>query len=330
MTHLFGPATKFACLSLHALADHALTVLTERLPGGFLLEPKPDNLNLSDWAEHMGRSRLSDIEDANIWVWVTCDSGRFDVLDHENDALAERLQTLVRGVLMNRPGWIESAWIATGSLRDGVPHVATLHSVDAWYHKEPLQHLTLEKLRSAASIAECLEREFGSGSFTGRCERGLTAFFSAMRSPWLDESIMHLERALEGLFHPASAKQFVRRAAACCSVMGYSQAERETLLQRLYDVRSEFTHAAPVDVVFKGATFDNAQLEARRLQTFAYLFAAHAYQAVLANSSLVAKLNPEGTGPYWGKVVEGKVAPPFTVQLDPNNWGYGLDAEWGS
>ena len=119
------------------------------------------------------------------------------------------------------------------------------------------------------------------------------------------------------------------RAAACCNIQGYSKNDTEKLLTRLYQVRSEFTHAAPVEVVFNGATLHDARLEARQLQSFVYLYAAQAYCEVLADPALVAQFNTEGIGPYWGQVVQGAKAPPFTVALNPQDWSYDKDAWLG-
>jgi hypothetical protein len=313
-------AAKFACLCLNAVTANELLGATGELGGEFSLGSPTEKFDLDLWAEAIGKRRVREINESNVWIWAFRHSDRLTVTDAENRELEERMFRFWKGLLLNRPPLVHSAWILTGSQRDGVPDVATFSSVGHIFIKEAPYPITLAMLRSAGETAQHLELAFASGDLRGRVERGLTAFFGAMGNQFLDESILALERSLEGILHPNDKAQFVKRAARILNFDEQATSNLQGVLAEAYDIRSGFTHAQPVEVVFPGLSPDRAVQRAQQLQTLLYFAASRAYRAVLKEPALVRQFAAEGIGEYWGKVVTQKRPPPFVVQIAEHEW----------
>jgi hypothetical protein len=176
--------------------------------------------------------------------------------------------------------------------------------------------LSVDVLTEAAANSAHLARAFDSGKLAGRIERGLAAFFSGMRAEHVDDSILCLQRSLEGLVQPSNKQQFVKRMSALIDPVEQSVDDVNALLTEIYDVRSELTHAAPPEVAFKTPDRKAAEKRARELQAALYLVAATAYSEVLRNPQLIDKFSREGLGEYWGRITAAKRAPPFRIRVD--------------
>ena len=317
---------KFACLCLRAVTAGELANACDALPGDYWLEPPWEEFDVNVWKNHIGVWRIDQIADAHLWVWVVAPSVRLDVNDAEHDQLEHRLFLLWQGLQLHRPGIVHSAWVLMGSLRNAKPDVQSLKQYRELFVKEPDRELTLSGLHLAAATALDLQRLYVSGVLAGRLDRGMAALFSAMRSEHMDESILSLVRAVEGILHPKDAEQFVKRAASVVKIDGVLPDALTTLLRELYDVRSGFTHAEALTTVFQGKSHEEGKHRAQQLQAFAYLLASGAYTAVLREDTLTKRFSTEGQGDYWGKITAGKKKPPFTVQLDEQDWSFGPDA----
>lgn len=317
---------KFACLCLRAVIAGELLDACAGLPGDYWLEPPWEEFDVNVWKNHIGSWSIDQIADARLWVWVVAPSARLDVNDAEHDQLEHRLFLFWQGLQLHRPGIVHSAWVLMGSLRNAKPDVQSLKQYREPLVKEPDRELTLSGLHQAAATALDLQRLYESGVLAGRLDRGLPAFFGAMRSEHVDESILSLVRSIEGILHPKDADQFVKRAASVVNIDGGSPAALKTLLDELYRVRSGFTHAEALTTIFQGKNRDEAKHRAQQLQAFAYLLASGAYTAVLRQDTLTKRFSTEGQGEYWGKVTSGRRKPPFTVQLDEQDWSFGPDA----
>jgi hypothetical protein len=246
------------------------------------------------------------------------------VNDDENRILSNRLHTFWKGLQLAWSSTPRStAWILTGSLKNEKPDVSQLTSLFPTFDKTPPVSLSPAVLRLAAETSVDLERTFASGLLSGRVERGLTSFFSSMGSGYLDDSILALERAIEGIVHPSDRKQFVKRCATILR-LGPSH-DLNAVLEEIYTVRNAFTHAALVDLAFPGRTPAQARHRAQQLQALLYSFAAGAFRSIIADVRLIEQFSSEGQGPFWGSVVEGKRQAPFVVTVADDQWQFGED-----
>lgn len=317
---------KFACLCLRAVIAGELLDARAELPGDYWLEPPWEEFDVNVWKNHIGTWRIDEIARARLWIWVVAPSARLDVNDAEHDQLEHRLFLLWQGLQLHRPGIVHSAWVLMGNLKNAKPDVQSLKQYRDLFVKEPDRELTLSGLRHAAATALDLQRLYDSGVLAGRLDRGLAAFFGAMHNEHLDESILSLVRAVEGILHPKDADQFVKRSGSVVKIDGGLPDALTTLLRELYDVRSGFTHAEALATVFQGNSHEEGKHRAQQLQAFAYLLASGAYTAVLRQDTLTKRFSTEGQGEYWGKITAGKKKPPFTVQLDEQDWSFGPGA----
>jgi hypothetical protein len=151
----------------------------------------------------MGVWQLEEIQKANLWVWCTGKSG----------SLRRKAVTdFWSGLLLTRPPRVHHAWLLTGTLQDGASQIGGLERLRDVVVKEPPFPLNLDILREATQAGIHLGRAFASGRLRGRLERGLSALLLSMQMEYSDESILALERALEGVLHPNGREQFVKRA----------------------------------------------------------------------------------------------------------------------
>jgi len=312
---------KFSCLA-------ASTVPAAGLPSPLPLAPDvwaelPSGLDLSVWKETLGTEQIDQIANATLWLWHAAPSARLEVYDSENVELANRMFGLWRALLINRAPAIKSAWVLTGAIRaDGYVQVRSLKKCDIVYSKERGQEPALDRDK-AVQVADCAARLLNleaAGSIQRRLERGFASLLSATRAAYIDEAILSLVRALEGILHPNNREQFSKRAATVVDLHGYGDGERLKFFENLYDVRSGFTHAETLEEVFPGATPEEAQTLGFRLQIATYLIVTRAYTAVFSSPELSRTLSSGSMGEFWGQVVAGKRPPPFVVRLDDSEW----------
>jgi hypothetical protein len=138
----------------------------------------------------------------------------------------------------------------------------------------------------------------------------------ALRIEYIEDSILCLMRALEGMLHADSSKQFQSRAA---SILKEPNLE---LLRELYHVRNKFTHAEPVELAFPNRTAAEATQRARQLQAFLYHFATRVYCKIVGSPGLLAMLSQARVGELWGNVVSGHQPPPLVVSVDEPLWNF--------
>lgn len=308
---------QFACVCAHVWMHHGLEGERGELGRGYYLEPPWHEFDLEDWANEIGRWQLDEIKNANLWVWATGPQGTIR---------RETITNLWSGLLLTRPPRVHSAWLLTGTLKNGQPSIGMLQRLGDVYIKEPPFPLNLQTLREAAEAGYHLGRAFDSGRLRGRLERGLSSLLLAMGVGYVDDSLLFLERALEGVVHPASKVQFAKRAAAILERSPDS--DSVPLLEQLYDVRSAFAHAETLETVFPEMSQAAALQRIRELQTFTYFLASRSYRAILECLKLMEKFGSEGLGPYWGKVVARRVPPPFRVSVLDEEWNFEQDEDY--
>jgi hypothetical protein len=304
--------TRFACLAMNALTDMRVDDLQHQadLGFGYRLAPPEGAVNLDSWKPYIGEFEFNAMHDADTWVWVEGESSA---------DLRPKIGYFETALLLTRAPQIRGAWILEGAVENGVPRVASFGKRGQRTIKEPPYPLTTATLRRAAALAGALTRTFEMNALVGRLERGFVSLVLAMSAEYIEDSVLYLMRALEGMLCADDSKQFKARAGAIL------QNGSPELLAKLYLLRNKFTHAEPVTTAYPHMTPDQMTARCRQLQAFLYHFATKAYRQVLSRPELMNLLTQPDVGPYWGKVVQGKEPPPFIVAVADDLWNFDHD-----
>lgn len=304
--------TRFACLAINALTDHRVDSLTGRadLGSGYRLALPDGAIDLNSWKSYVGEHEIDSMHKANAWVWVEGESSA---------DLRTKIGHFETGLLLTRAPQIRDAWIIEGPVENGVPRVSSFGRRIEHFIKEPPYPLTTRTLACAAAMADVLGRVFATNALRGRLERGFISLVLAMNMQHIEDSILYLMRALEGMLSADDNKQFKARAAAL--LRGGSP----ELIHELYHVRNKLTHVEPIDEVFPGRTRLEAAQRGRQLQAFLYHFATGAYRTVLSRPELMERITQADVGAYWGEVVLQKKPPPLVVTVADNLWNFDHD-----
>ncbi|HET9954537.1 MAG TPA: hypothetical protein VFQ61_08530 [Polyangiaceae bacterium] len=278
---------------------------------GYRLAPPDGAVNLDSWKPYIGQFEFDSMHDANTWVWVEGESGA---------DLRPKIGHFETALLLTRAPQIRGAWMLEGPMENGVPRVASFGRRGERTIKEPPYPLTTATLRRAAALANNLTRTFELKALVGRLDRGFVSLVLAMSAEYVEDSVLYLMRALEGMLCADNSREFKARAAA---ILRDGSAE---LLDELYVVRNKFTHAEPVSKAFP-AGMTEAQMTARcrQLQAFLYHFATRAYREVLSRPELMNRLTQPGVGAYWDKVIEGTETLSFVVVVPDDVWNFEHD-----
>lgn len=277
-------------------------------------------LDLSDWRESLGRFQIEEIEKATAWVWTSMPSDRLEVLDAENQTLDHRVFRFWRAILLTEPPTIAASWILTGTIQHGRLDIRGFVKPPMVYGKSARRpsRFDVARLHQAAAIADSLMRP--EPVLGGPLERGWSSFIAGMRATHIDESILCFVRALEGILHSATRQQFSRRAARLVKFGDHDSTYGEEFFERLYNVRSGFTHARTLEETFPSCDRAQALLRGRQLQAAAHIVASRWYRTVIMDPNLVRQFSGTSLGDYWGEVVLGKERPPFTVRVEEDEW----------
>lgn len=301
--------SRFACLCMNAVTDVRVDDLQAPtdLGNGYRLDPTDPTSNLDSWKDYVGQHEIESIRDCVAWIWVHGPSGV---------NLQQRLGYFETALLLTRAPLVHGAWVLEGHDSDGGRRVSSFGPRPQSFIKEAPYPLTTETLRQAASTAEHLTRTFELKSLSGRLERGFVSLVLGMRIQYIEESILFLMRALEGVVRADNSKQFVERTSRLLASV------RAGLLNELYRVRNKFTHVEPFEVAFPGLEPPAALVRARQLQAFLYHFATMSYRQVLAAPELAVALTDETAGVNWGAVTTGEEEPPFVVSVPDDLWDF--------
>jgi hypothetical protein len=304
---------RFACLCMAAVTDVRVDDLQEPadLGFGYRLAPPDAELSIESWRDDVGRFEIDAMTNCTAWVWVQ---------DSEFSDLHQKIGYFETGLLLTRAPLIHGAWVLEGPIGpEGTRRVASFGRALQTFIKEPAFPLTTETLGRAAVTANHLARAFKEKVLSGRLERGFVSLLLGMRMRHVEESILFLMRALEGLLHADNARQFVARGE---KVLGNADAG---LLEELYRVRNKFTHVEPFTVAFPDRPEEEALIRARQLQAFLYHFATRAYREVLRRPDAARTLSNERVGDYWGRVTTARAASPFVVDVEDSLWKFAHD-----
>jgi hypothetical protein len=301
--------TRFACLALQATTDVRVDDLEKPadLGAGYHLERPDGGVALDSWKSFVGEHELESIQKCDAWIWAPGSDGR---------TLRERIGYFETALFLTRAPLTHASWVLDGELVQGRPRVSSFGKQHQTFIKEPAFPLTTGTLKAAASVADTLARTFERKALVGRLERGFISLVMAMRVSYIEESILYLMRALEGMLHADDSKQFQARAAAILKEPGGD------LLREVYHVRNKLTHVEPIELVFPNMTPERVTQRALQLQAFLYHFATRAYRKALLSSDILAVLTQGQVGDYWGDVVRGRKPPPINVSVDDSLWNF--------
>lgn len=299
----------FACLALNAVTDARVDDLGTRadLGCGYRLERPSADLNLNAWKSFAGEHELKSVNGCNAWIWTEGSNGAI---------LRERLGYFETALWIARAPLVHASWRLEGVLEDDRPNVSSFGDRPQTFIMEPAFPLVTTTLTEAACIADTLAQTFQFKRLAGRLERAFISLVLAMHIEHIEDQILHLMRALEGMLHADNSRQFAGRAACIL------KDPRPDLLRELYHVRNKLTHAEPVELAFPNMTPAQASKRACQLRAFLYHLATRSYRKILRKPETLKVLTQDQVGAFWGEVVLGREAPPFTVEVEDSLWDF--------
>jgi hypothetical protein len=282
------------------------------LGSGYRLEPAGSAIDLESWRAYIGEHEIESMHEANAWIWVEGSSGA---------NRREKVGYFETALLLTRAPRIFESWMLEGPIENGAPRVSSFGRREQRTIKEPPYPLTTVALEEAAALADVLARTFEAKTLVGRLDRGFVSLVLAMSATYVEDSVLYLMRALEGMLSADNSREFKARAGAVL------RGGRPDLLEELYRLRNKFTHAEPVNKAFPaGMTEEQMAERCRRLQAFLYHFATRSYREVLGKPEVMRLLTGDHVRTHWDRVLRRDDAPPFVVAVEDDLWDFEHDS----
>jgi hypothetical protein len=243
------------------------------------------------------------LDDSNFALYTTMPSARPDILDEENNALAETLGYLLYGILLHGVPYYEQSFSLNGANVRGEINIRQFGGLKDYQPSNGLDfNLRLGDLRHAAWLVDRLKRvNTGGPANWARLRRGLRALINGTRTPNDDGDRLHqLLRAIEALVKPkigGTRNQFAHRVSQTFTPPDGDT--RDTLLQ-LFDMRSYVEHMHPVvDVLQEGDEAARIATVNRRTRQIDVLARSSLLRVVESDALLEKFRTDAGIDAFW-------------------------------
>ena len=192
------------------------------------------------WRGWIGSIKADRVSDSNLFLLKKKESKTPDVLDHENQELIKEVEGVFYGIVLQGMPQHEAAYRLTGAVsgdKAGLRQFTEIYDHHAYAKKTPVSPHTCKIAKAVAcGIGEML-------SLTAflRLQRGFKALIDATRARYLEVAVHQFVRAMDALIIPrvgSSKRDFAHR----CQTFSVSNEVNRTVLEEIYDIRSNVEH----------------------------------------------------------------------------------------
>ena len=295
---------KFQCFAFAGFPlDSQVPAETEVIPGLWMLRRMPFQIS-SHWQHDLGSLRVDYLRRADFVLCAIASSDNPDVLDHENQALAVRLNAAFYGILLQGVPYYDHAAISlAGGNPHGTPDVRQFAEVRNSYLADgmPYQRFGTSEITQAARLGAALAKVHDGGDQWQRFRRGLIALIDGLRTRHGGDKLHQFVRALEGLVKPEVARTKRQFAHRCQTFTGTS-AMAKTALEQMFDIRSHVEHLHSPLEALSGETSVRIETANRRTRQ-AEVLARWAFMRVLESPPLLEVFEGEaGIDAFWRRL----------------------------
>ncbi len=226
---------KYGAIALDAGTDLKAPVA---LGGSYFAMPHGTFRLPPHWKEWLGTIKTRAVERAGLLLVAARPSREPDVLDADNEAVLQAVDSLYWGLLASGRVRIDGAGVRlTGAYSTGGIDVRLVADVREVVHMPSLRTTRVAEthLRRAAALADGLSRLFAEPGMR-RMKRAVHTFLLAFEERDLGERIHQFVRAVDGITRARNREQFRDRARI---LVGPGDAE---VCHELYVIRSNTEH----------------------------------------------------------------------------------------